>query len=272
MRSRIVIFLFSFLPVFAVAQPSGFLGSRNAVELKYNAVPSTRFHSQIVNNLVSTRIKFVNSSYSLSYSRVLSRNIELTAGYHLARINFTTYGFYRHQEPFFGWGDRYMAQDAQAMYHGGAVALNFYRFGSLSPVGKFIGLVLSTGVTKVDDETTFITAERGYANGKGTFHYRYEMQDSLLVAFPKEAKIKSTVFKLRIGRNYPLTKNLLLTVGMTAPVFSFYKVGNFGYFGFELNGANSFSLDDADLYRLYPARSIRAYHLLQFDIGLRFAF
>jgi hypothetical protein len=274
MRAGILIFIIMLAPVAAFLQPSGFLGALNSIELKYNAVPSTRFHSQIIGNLVSTRIKFVNSSYSVSYSRVLSRNIEITAGYQVANIGFTTYGLYRDAEPGFdmGWNDRYMAQDANAVYHGGMLALNFYRFGSLSPVGKYVSLVFASGVTTVDEETTFIIGERGYFGGGGIFYHRYELQDSTQVAFPEETKIKSTFFKLRMGRNYPLTKNLMLTVGMTAPVFSRYVIGSLSYFGFNLGDENNFELDDDNFYRQYPARSIRAYHLLQFDIGLRFAF
>ncbi|MBI3134329.1 MAG: hypothetical protein HYZ14_06590 [Bacteroidetes bacterium] len=262
------------MPVAGKSQTSGFLGAVNGITLKVNSVPSYAMTSKIVGSEVISRMKVANLSYTLSYSRVLSRNIEVTAGYQFAHVNFSSgHKWFNFEQPveFGGYSGNqyYFADHASANYHGGSLTFDFYRFGSLAPVGKYIGLSFSSGVTRVKEDNSLIISDRdtwGVAEGFFSTHYDYNSTDTLVIG--EQLNVRSSYLKARIGRNYPVTENLMISVGMSAPLFSTYSINGIKYFGFELRDDRTFDYYEND-WRWYTMQSVRVYHRLQFEIGLR---
>lgn len=269
LRKTTTVFFFLGCSLFAKAQPAGFLGAVNGITLKTNIVPSHRWDCEINENEINRHMKLANLSYSLSYSRVITRNIELTAGYQFAKINFTAGRKWFDGEPMIYNGPvDHFAEHSSGVYHGGFLAFDYYRFGSLSPVGKYLGFSISAGVTQVKEDSFFVISDRYEKLNEGFFSTQYSFSQLDTVTIDKAMNVVSFALKARIGRNYPITDKLMLCVGMSAPLISTYKADGFQYTGLELRESANFDYN-TNKWRRYASESVRVYHRLQFELGLR---
>lgn len=264
------------------AQTAGYLGSKNGFMIQYNMLPSQAYTAKQLDGYVKYRWKWINQSFAFSYSRAMSKKVQLTAGYQFAKINF--YAGHR----FFGtdgelnfsnyWGGSnttyVFSEHANANYHGGFFAFDFFRHGSMAPIGKYIGFSLNFGSMHLSDSTSFSYI---YAANSGSQHLTYHnyttgTQEPINLVIDEEKRITSFQLKIRMGRMYPITDHIILNVGMSAPLFSTYRVDNLiSEYGFNLRDENKLNFNNnyEKTWEEYAMRSLRIYHLLQLEVGLK---
>lgn len=270
------------LGVMAKSQSSGYLGALNSVQLKTNLVPSCAYTADIKSDTrIKYRWKFFNPSFSLSYSRVLSKNIEVTAAYQYALVNFYAGHRFFGSEGLvsdynFGFGQTYFAEHAKASYHGGFFAFDFYRFGSIAPVGKYLGFSVSFGRTAIDSNDYFVAINSSSNPIGGLFSTSIQVDaaDTFKVESGEAYALSTACLKVRMGRNYPITDNLMISVGMSAPLLSSFRINDgLTDYGFRIEDRNFYFFDDFDeSWEEYLKRSVKIYHRIQIELGLKFCF
>jgi len=257
---------------------SGYLGKNNGLDLRISVGPSYRMVNEIDNLDRSVqRIKLATTSYSLSYTRVLTRNFELSLGYQFANVQCTVEDrFFKESVsvdygPSYGsWYNSRLIDEPRIKYHGGVIGFNFYRLGSIAPIGKYVGFSFSFGRSVFDSTNTIVVGERDNNYIKNSFFKtvsNINSSDSISLA---TTAVNNWNLKARFGRNYPLTDFLILSVGMSFPIISSYRSGFNTQLGFQLN--NIYKIDHNGNWISYLMNSVKAYHLVTIDIGLKFLF
>lgn len=253
---------------------SGYLGKLNSAELKIGVVPSIRVVNKFDGVVMSRKAKLINPNISISYARVIAKNFEVGAGYFYSNIQCSHDAYFFKGTPdinFYGSGIGAIIDEPKIAHQGGYIALNFYRLGCLAPIGKYIGFSFSYAITTVDTTDYFVVGSRSYDRiTDGFFKSDYAVYERDSINLPAKKNISSNYLKMRIGRNYPLNDFLMLSVGMTVPIFSQYKTNNYDVFGFQVGHGSSYSIN-GDWTR-YAAQAIKAYHRITFEASLRFTF
>ena len=256
---------------------SGYLGKKNSFELKTGIVPSYRLSNRIENSLAVRQGKLMNLNFIFSYSRVLARNFEAIAGYQFANVKCTSGAYIIQGEPTISgyqgasyYGNAYFLQEPTISYHGGYLGFNYYRLGCLAPIGKYVGLMFNYGLSSFqpDDEIIFGVRSDAVYSSAGFLKKSYTIYSSDTVGFTTPVTIKSWHLKARLGRNYPLTDFLVLNLGITIPIFSSYAHNLTERFGFQIDGPSSYSASGN--WALYGMNSLKPYHKINFEVGLRF--
>jgi hypothetical protein len=272
----VFIFLFVFSPVFA---QSGYLGKRTFVELNAGMVPSYRHLNVIRNDQAIQRLRLGNMSYGINAGHVFTRRFELTLGYEFARINCISDGMIYRQldtiETYTGESyeieyDQQFLDDPAMDYHGFQLAFNFYRLGSLAPVGKYAGFSIAYGIAKLEEGTPFVAGRRGVYEKDGFFRSVAPIGVKNELAIPTERIFKSTHLRACVGRNYPVTDYLMINVGMSFPIFSYYKSGLISRFGFGIE--NEYTEDHNSSWIGYGMRSLKSYNRITLEAGVRLLF
>ena len=149
--------------------------------------------------------------------------------------------------------------------------LKIYRLGSLSPVGKYIGFGFRYGFGKIKTTDDIYVGKRDVPYKDNFFFSRAELLD--LDTTHVSSDLKTSFFQItaNIGRNYPLTKNLILNVGMTFPVISWIKSAGAGNFGFGID-TDGYQFNEGDTFRRLTDLTMKMYSRVSANIGLRYAF
>lgn len=276
MRSIFSIVSVFYFSVLGFSQ-SGYLGKNNALDLRFSMGPSYKMVNEIDNLERSVhRMKFATTSYSLSYSRVLNRNVEVTLGYQFANIQCMAEDrFFRENvdviyDNSISWYTGNLLDEPRINYHGGVIGFNFYRLGSIAPIGKYVGFTLAFGRSVLDSTNAIITGLRDNDPITSSFFKTVSDINFLDSAFISTTPVKNFNLRARFGRNYPLTDFLMLSLGMSFPIFSSYQSGFKSQFGFQLK--NMYDIDRYGDWTRYLMNSVKTYHRITFDVAIKFLF
>jgi len=284
MKLFFLISIFFCFQLFIFCQ-SGYLGSKNYIELKIGMVPSYRFQNVVKDDVSKERLKYGNVSYRFAYTRLLASNVELSLGYDFSRINCISTGnvfdqwdtLYNSPAPFDYEVESYnqmFLDDPRMTYHGATIGLNFYRLGSLAPIGKFIGFSFSVGKAKMKEGQEVIVGQRLLPDKENFFRTKSAIGDKDLILIPNEVNITAVHLKARIGRNYPIHDNLMLSVGMSFPVVSYYSNGIVETVGGFLNkeGYDISEKITSTSWVRYSMTSVKRYNRLMLEVAIRYHF
>lgn len=258
---------------------SGYLGKKNFIELKLRSVPSYKHMNIIDGDDAIRRLRLMNSNYSFSVSRVFARNFEISATYEFARIVcMSDYYLFENEDTNWVSPDDFHTMDYYQNYlddpemisHGAAFSFCFYRLGSLAPIGKYIGFSLSYNVASFKEGEQITVGQRGLLEKDGFFKSVGPIGDMDVLNLPDESRYSAIILKAKIGRNYPITNNLMINCGMSFPVLSQFKSGNNTQFGFSLE--KSYTLTETTSWRYYAFNSMRFYNRVSVELGIRYHF
>jgi len=243
-------------------------------------VPSYRFQNVVKDDVSIERLKYGNVSYRFAFTRLLARNVEISLGYDYSRINcISTGNTFLQRDTFYysltNFGiqkyNQVILDDPKLTYNGGTIGFNFYRLGSLAPVGKFIGFSFSYGIAKMKENEAVLVGKRMIPDKENFFRTIGAIADIDTVNITEKINVKSFHFKARIGRNYPITDNIMLSVGMSFPIISYYSNGTTQKIGGTLN-KNGYSLSENKSWVLYSMTSIKRYNRIMLEAAIRFHF
>jgi len=261
---------------------SGYLGKKNYFELKAGLVPSYKIQNIVKDDQAIERLKLGNMNYHLSYSRVLSKSFVVSAGYDFSLINCISQGHKFNQTVMVNYPDggsgpeQYVLNildDPKLIYHGGTISIDHFRLGSLAPVGKYTGISFSYGVASMQNQEVTV-GKRGFTVNENFYRKVSEIGLDSTYYFANKFQVRSLVIKARFGRSYPLTDNLMLSVGMSFPLLSSYSSGASQNFGFSLFSDNK--ADDVNevstSWNKYYMRSVYFYNQMTIEAAIRYHF
>lgn len=257
----------------AEAQPSGYLGKNNHLQILIGVVPSLRHQSEVVSTTVTKRAKIVNLNYQLIYTRVISNGFDVSFGYQYSQVNGISDGF-RVDDYDTIFGELYnspknIMDDPELSYHSGYVALNFYRRGSLAPLGKSWGLVIGYGNATLANNTPVVIGTKGDYTTNTSFKKVAELEEQKTILLP-EQKINTAFMRLRVGRSFPISDHAMIYAGLSFPLLSYYSTGSMSRFGFRLERDGD--IEDNNDWIRYSMSSLKAYNGISLETGVRLHF
>lgn len=256
-----------------LAQPSGYLGKTNHIQVLVGAVPSFKQHSEVVSTTVTQRLKYANLNYQFIYTRVISNAFDMSLGYQYSQVNTISDGVrVEDYDTVFGepqYSPKNIMEDPSLAYHSGYLALNFYRRGSLAPLGKFWGLIFGYGNATLAQNTPVVIGTRGDYSSNTAFKNVAEL-DAQKTILLNEQKISTAYVKVRLGRSFPISDHLMIYGGVTFPLLTYYSSGFITRFGFNLDHGSDIN-QDSDWVR-HSMVSLKSYNGISLETGIRFHF
>lgn len=271
MRELIVIAVVCLLSTAAKAQP-GFIGSIDAIEFKTSLGPSTLKTTKFADNNTKRieAFRIAHIAFELNYSRTISRSIEVTAGYRFANMRTHTANsritVVTGSNGSFSQQERSFLAAPQVASHGIVLQSKFYRKGSLAPIGKFIGINMSfqTAAVKTGDE--FYYGQLGGEIQDNFFKSTRSIEGIDTLVLDRTSRVNSVHINGIIGRNFPITDNLILSFTTRVHVFSFYNTRAGTQWGLRVIGGDVNSERADNLL----AFSLKKYNRLNFEIGIKY--
>ncbi len=272
MKKMKILVLFVFLTTLSYGQ-SGYLGAVNAFEFKVNMGPSRHRTNKIIeeagDSVLSNGLRLVYPSLQLNYSRTVARNIELSAGVEYSRMRLLTNGTGAVTIN----GSSYNAlNDLRANKIGGVFEFRYYRKGSFSPIGKFIGFSLNFSRATLGKNQELLFGNTGSQLSSSNFISRkYDITSiyAPLTEFTKKTA-KSSSLRFVMGRNYPLNRNLTLSASVSIPLLSYYRTGLAGTPGFALLSDDDYiRITNGDLEETMK-NSLHKYNRIMLNFGIKY--
>jgi hypothetical protein len=269
----LLVFLFILFFGTSVNGQSGYLGSLSAIELKVNAGPSFRRVARINDDLtVSNKLRLFNLNYELSYARTFSKSFEFFIGYRFSSMLADTRIEITGTEPFNN-GDILDAPRLNA--HGFRFGGKFFRKGSLAPIGKFFLLSFDYQKAKLPFDEDVIYGTAVNVSGENDGFYSRITNILLMDTINGDGLERNSSFNIKggIGRNYPITDKLIISMGMTFPIITYLTYGNRRSIGVLFNSF-LMSIEDGELVRdeVLVASTLKMYNRITLDVGLKLHF
>lgn len=259
---------------------SGYFGSKHGVEFRAGGTPAYFRSKKIISNGDEYRMKrkrkLLRSSYKLNYSFLAKRNLEFLIGYEYARLRMP--GNFYYDDPITSQ-NLDILQDPKLNKHGMNFHARFYRKGSISPIGKYIGVGFGCHFVRINSEIPIYVGESvGAGSTGGGFISDYSISSLDTVELDKSGfdRFQVVNFNGSIGRSYPLSSSLLLNFNLRVRVLSLYTGTNGIILGSSVGGIldNSSSRinEDDEFIGRRVQEAMHNYHRSQFEIGLKYFF
>ncbi|NOQ76061.1 MAG: hypothetical protein GQ574_28905 [Crocinitomix sp.] len=281
MRLTVAILLI-IVPLVNFAQ-GGYLGAKNSFEIEFCNVPSikTSFELNHKKNYTKTTNRFAYTSFAINYSRVIDKNVEVTFRYRYARASAPFFGsvflktdsIYIENEPLQASHTKLnFLEDPKTNLHFYSFDFKYFRYGSIAPLGKYIGLELEFGFGK------FLTTDDIYV-GKGDVAKfdnflikKKEVIELETVHVPNDINGKITGVYMLVGRTYPINDFLLFSVGMKFPFLSTVVTQNSYDLGQGAQKASGYSFRINSTFDHIISGSLGKYTRTSLNVGLKLMF
>ncbi|MDX1350195.1 MAG: hypothetical protein R3279_08110 [Putridiphycobacter sp.] len=211
----LVLFIANFIsPVMA---QSGLFGRHNSVEFRYNMSPSIRRKNVVKTSdgdpYVASKLRLINSSYTLKYNRIISNRFSIGLGIDVASMKsmISTLERTSSYQNAFGQYVNFVSKMSMAepkvQYKGLTLELNFFGKYGINPSGLRGGFSFDFGTMKIDySELATFTRET-------TFNNNYTESDEFkYVDYSSLNSANKSIFNLRlnIGKNIIVSRRILV--------------------------------------------------------------
>ena len=254
---------------------TGYYGNRSSLAFEYGLAPSVKMKSKIRNvqgdSILVRSARLVNSSYGLSYNRIINNKLSLGVGYGYSNVKVSTNGLTFGNQEFF-------TASPTASYHNFALKLKYFRFGNINPVGKYIGFILEGGRTRFRmNDYGYILDQNIVSSSRTKSKYDIisfvQTNDSLSVD-----KFNTYFLKFAMGRNIPINKQTYVSLETS---FNAVGVAYSKSYGYQFSRVQDL-LDDMRLYPGDPSKnnrnfttvmnSVFSYRRFVFNVGFHYTF
>ncbi len=202
---------------------------------------------ETLNNTYVFKKKLITNKFGIDVSKVINDKIQLTAG-----VNFNNFAVIANKFESVFYDTVYYGSDSssynvyenhavnialntsKASYQGLNFEVKFFKNG-IAPIGKYLGVNLNIGQSKLYIDNINLATEKQYYNSN-LFSFKRDIVDSTRTNLfvNNEYKATSVIFRLSIGNTVPLTKKLGLTYSASLPILKFIKADGRTYNNFLL--------------------------------------
>ncbi|MFT4601680.1 MAG: hypothetical protein ACI857_001863 [Arenicella sp.] len=264
---------------FASEAQSGYLGSLNNIHVSIKAVPSIKSKNNLNSLLDESKrsLRWAYMSYELGYSRIISKKIEIGASYGFSSMkavtegaNYVTFDTITETNGFETYiqKDFTFLEDPRVDMHQFTFDFRYFRLGSLSPTGKYLGFGLEFGAAKIKTSDDILMGQKDIVTSSNFAVSKYDITDLRTFNLADDTKSIYAQINANIGRNYPITQNLMIGVGMTFPVFTVFK-GDFLRYGFNIGSSGGDFTEDGNLSRMLMFTQ-KKYKRVSLDLTIKY--
>lgn len=278
-RYNYILFVAILLLSSSTYSQTGYYGSKHSLEFKLDVASSLKRRAKIVETPLGggynlrRPLRLVHTNYGLNYNFVPSRRLELSLGVEYTTIRGATDNWsYRD-----GFAQRDLITAPKAQIINGKFEFKFYRKGSISPLGKYLGFSLQFGSAFVPSGQDFTYGNLGTESGN--FFVREQSIFSIDTATTdlSTRRVFNLTLQGKVGRVWPLTQNISLVTGMSFPIGSAFIAPSSSFpiltpFLILDNGlfGTSNSLSEDGGWDDYLIQSVRRINSLALEVSLRF--
>jgi hypothetical protein len=274
LRNLILIFVGLFSLTTSYGQ-AGLIGALNSVEGNFYLAPAlTRTNTLELDGtktILNKRLRFVYPSYSINYTRILSRKLELSAGFGFSMqrsyqgknspVTFESQGSYNHV----------LMEDPIVNQKGINLEIRKYVNGSIAPIGKFFGICLSVNRANLKKNQELIYADFLKIGQSSFFNKRTEVKNIVYGDTLSQNSLTGFTLSFSYGRNMIISNNLMWNYTISMPVISVQRSG-----GISTNGVLPYQggIGGIEDYDLTPAliNTYRRYNGIRLQLGVKYFF
>ena len=244
MKNYIILISFLFVSLSGQAQ-SGYLGDLNSAEFKINLM-ITRLRNNKLGQVHSepamlSRLRYALPSFELNYARTVARKIELSAGLEYASMNLIG-------DIYYSGNTERVIDNVKANRIGLQLGFKYYRKGSFSPIGKYIGFSLHFGGAIASPGDGLVYGKVMNALPASNFFVRKKDVNSLHTVLDlKGTEAFYGGMRFGMGRNYPLGNGLTLNIGISAPLLTFFHNTLDGQTGVRMWRTDTISISNSNV-------------------------
>jgi hypothetical protein len=279
---KIIVLIIVLVYSFSVEAQSGYLGSLNNISISFKAVPSIRTSYSVNNSLDKAKksLRYAYMNYEIAYSRVFSKKIELGFGYGFSSMRAYTLGLrYNAVETVTLTNGQTqeiekelnIIDDPRIALHQFTIDFRYFRLGSLSPTGKYLGFGIEAGTAGISDSKDITVGKRDAASFSGFFSTRYDVLESEIYNVGAYTRSNYVQLNANIGRNYPITKDMILGIGMTFPILTAFRTNSGLGLGFSNNSPGN-SFDASSNLNQMISYTIKKYKGVSIDLTMKYFF
>jgi hypothetical protein len=255
---------------------AGFLGALNSIEGNVWMVPSLKRTNTMEldgeNVILNERIRIMNPSYSINYSRVLNRQLELSLGFGFSRQrSFQTLSYPVKVVSGNSQKNYLLMEDFILNQRGLNLEVRKFVKGNLAPIGKYMGFNLSVSQTSLKNNQELIYADF-LAVGESSFiNRRKEVKNLVYGDTLSSQSLNGFSLAFTYGNNMIIGNNLIFNYSIAMPLISIQSIGINRTRGiFEYNDGNGL-IEDNDLTYTF-INTYRKYNGLRFQLGIKYYF
>lgn len=255
---------------------AGFLGALNSIEGNIWMVPSLKRTNTMEldgeNAILNERIRIVNPSYSINYSRVLNRQFELSVGFGFSRQRSFQISSYPVQIVSGNSEKNYLLMEDFILNQRG-LNLEVRKFvkGNIAPIGKYLGFNLSVSQTSLKNNQELIYADF-LAVGESSFINRRKEVKNLVYGDTLSAEsLNGFSIAFTYGNNMIIGDNLIFNYAIAMPLISIQSIGNLRTRGIFEYDDGSELIEDNDLSTTF-FNTYRKYNGLRLQLGIKYFF
>ena len=265
-----------------VEAQSGYLGSLNNVSISFKTVPAIKSKFSVNGSVDEAKksVRYAYMNYELGYSRVFSKKIELGFGYGFSSMKAYTHGMRfdvvdtvtltNGQTQLIG-KELNILDDPRISLHQFTFDFRYFRLGSLSPTGKYLGFGMEFGTAGISDSKDILIGKKGEPTKSGSLSSKYDILESEVFNVGSNTRSNYVQLNANIGRNYPITQDLILGIGMTFPLLTSYSTISGLDFGFDLNSPGTSFDENSHLNRLV-SYTTKKYKGISLDLSVKYFF
>lgn len=279
---RILAFFIMFGATSFLLGQSGYLGSKNSFDLEISASPSFKKSYRLNNNFTEASIsnRFIYESYSVSYSRVLSKKHEISVRYRFTNAHAQMTGSY------YAWNDtiytlsepEYVVEkrlnflhDPQMRIHGFSLEFKRFVFGSAAPLGKYLGFGFEYSLTSFDQSEDIHIGKRELAHKTNMFLSKHSLMEYYTVNPPNTINASSVILHAIIGRTYPVSDFMLISVGIRYPILSLISAAGSTNAAFGITN-DPFKFSSESSFNHIVRSTLKRYSRMSLNLGVKFTF
>lgn len=254
---------------------AGLIGALNSVEGNFYLAPAlTRTNTLELDGtktILNKQLRFVYPSYSINYTRILSRKLELSAGFGFSMqrsyqgknspVTFESQGSYNHV----------LMEDPIVNQKGINLEIRKYVNGSIAPIGKFFGICLSVNRANLKKNQELIYADFLKIGQSSFFNKRTEVKNIVYGDTLSQNSLTGFTLSFSYGRNMIISNNLMWNYTISMPVISVQRSG-----GISTNGVLPYQggIGGIEDYDLTPSliNTYRRYNGIRLQLGVKYFF
>ncbi|MBN4072469.1 hypothetical protein JYT74_00385 [Crocinitomix catalasitica] len=225
-KGIIIAFLCSAFSYISFAQ-TGYYGSRHSFEVKVDIASSLKRRDNIKTNslgvdFLKRPLRLVHSNIGINYNFVTSRRMELSFGAEYSQFRESSIDGRFNPGTSLPIEDLILAPKATLL--SAKFELKFYRKGSISPIGKYLGFSLHFGSASVGSGRAIRWGDLGTTTG-GFFVKQQEIfTESISFTDSSKKRVHNLTLQGKMGRVWPLTQHFSVVTGLSFPIGSMFFV------------------------------------------------
>ena len=255
---------------------AGFLGALNSIEGNIWMVPSLKRTNTMELDgekvILNERLRIINPSYSINYSRVLSRQYELSVGFGFSRQrSFQIMSYPVQISSGNSQKNYFLMEDFILNQKGLNLEVRKFVKGNIAPIVKYLVLNLSVSQKSLKNNQELIYAYFLAVDETIFINRRKEVKNLVYGDTLTSQSLNGFSLAFTYGNNMIIGDNLIFNYALAMPLISMQSIGIIRSRGIFTYRDGSGLIEDNDLTTTF-INTYRKYNGLRLQLGIKYYF